>query len=89
MHYILRAYNYAKHSSTKTSPFEACLGFFPISPLDLIFGKDVSIYGHIDKDKANNFIKKIQLIHQIVQDQLEKSQGKAWQASCRSQVPSW
>ena len=44
--------------------------------MDFIFGKDVSIDGHIDIDKAKKFIEKIQLIHQTVQDQLEKSQGK-------------
>ena len=76
MHYIQHAYNCAKHSSTQTSPFEACLGYLPRSSLDLIFGKDFAIDGHSDIDKSKKFIEQIQLIHQIVQDQLEKSQGK-------------
>ena len=76
LHYIQHAYNRAKHSSTQTSPFEACLGYFPKSPLDLIFGKDVAIDGHSDIDKARRFIEQIQLVHQRVQEQLETSQGK-------------
>ena len=52
LHYIQHAYNRAKHSSTQTSPFEVCFGYFPKSPLEFIFGKDVAIYGHSDIDKA-------------------------------------
>jgi len=48
----------------------------PKSPLDFIFGKDVAIDGHSDIDKSRSFIEKIQLVHQRVQEQLEKSQGK-------------
>ena len=55
-HYIQHAYNRAKHSSTQTLPFEACLGYFPRSPLDFIFEKYVSIDGHNDIDKAKKFI---------------------------------
>ena len=60
----------------KILPFEACLGYLPKSPLDFIFGKDVAIEGHRDIDKARKFIEKIQLVHQKVQEKLEKSQGK-------------
>lgn len=66
LHYIQHAYNQAKHSSTQTFPFEACLGYLPKSPLDLIFGKDVAIDGHSDIDKERMFI--IQLVHQRVQE---------------------
>ena len=38
--------------------------------------KDVAIDGHSDIEKSKKFIERIQLIHQTVQDQLEKSQGK-------------
>ena len=48
----------------------------PKSPLDFILEKDVSIDGHNDIDKAHMFIEIIHLIHQQVQEQLEKSQGK-------------
>ena len=53
LHYIQHAYNCAKHS-TQTSPFEACIGYLPRSPLDFIFGKDVAIDGHSDIEKYNN-----------------------------------
>jgi hypothetical protein len=61
---------------TQTSPFEACFGYLPKYHLDFIFGKDVSIDGHYDIDRENNFIEQIQLVHQMVQEQLEKSQAK-------------
>jgi hypothetical protein len=48
----------------------------PKSPLDFILEKDVAIDGHSDIDKARMFIERIQLIHQQVQEQLVKSQGK-------------
>ena len=67
LHYIQHAYNWEKHSSTQTSPFEACFGYFPKLPLDLIFGKDDAIDGHSDIDKARKFIEKIWVIHQQVQ----------------------
>jgi hypothetical protein len=76
LHYIQYAYNRAKHSSTQTSPFEACFGYLPKSPLDFIFGKDISIDGQYDIDRAEKFIEQIQSIHQMVQEQLEKSQSK-------------
>ena len=75
LHYIQHAYNRAKHSSTITLPFKACLGYFPKSPLDLIFEKDVVVYGYSDIDKAKEFIEKIQLIHHTAQEHLEKSQS--------------
>jgi hypothetical protein len=76
LHYIQCAYNWDNHSSTQTSPFEACFGYLPKSPLDFIFGKYVAIDGHYDIDRAKKFIEKIQLVHQMVQEQLEKKQAK-------------
>jgi len=76
LHYVHHAYNRAKHTSTQTLPFEACLGYFPKCPLDLIFRKDVAIDGHSDIDYERRFIEQIQLVHQRVQEQLEKSQAK-------------
>ena len=58
-HYIQHAYNRAKNSSTQVSPFEVCLGYFPKSPLDFIFGKDIVVDGHSDVDKAKNSIQQI------------------------------
>ena len=45
-------------------------------PLDFIFEKDVAIDRHSDIYKAQKFIEKIQIIHQKVQEELEKSQRK-------------
>ncbi len=75
-HYIQHVYNREKRCSTLTLPFEACLGYFPKSPLDFIFEKDVVLDGHSDIDRANKFIEQIQLTHQAIQEQLEKSQIK-------------
>ena len=70
------AYNREKHSCTQRSPFETCFGFIPRSPLDFFFGKDTMVARHSDVDKATRFIEQIQEIHQVVQEQLEKSQAK-------------
>lgn len=63
LHYIQHAYNRAKHSSTQTSPFEACFGYLPKYPLNFIFGKDVTIHGHSDIDTAKRFIQQIRMVH--------------------------
>ena len=44
--------------------------------MDFTVDKDVAIEGHSARDKARKFIEQIQLVHQKVQQQLEKSQGK-------------
>lgn len=75
-HYIQHAYSRAKHSSTQVSPFESCLGYFPKFPLDFIFGKNIVVNGHSDVDKAKKFIEQIRLVHQRVQEQLEKTKAK-------------
>jgi hypothetical protein len=54
LHYIQHSYNQAKHSSMQTSPFEACFGYLPKSPLDFIFGKDIAIDGQYDIDRVEN-----------------------------------
>ena len=70
------AYNHAKHSSTQRSPFETCFGFTPKTPSDFVFGKDIAIDGQSDVEKATKFIEQIQEIHQVVQEQQERSQAK-------------
>jgi hypothetical protein len=64
--YVKHSYIQAKHSSTQRYPFETCLGYLPKSPLDFVFGKQISAEGHIDVDRATKFIERIQLIHQAV-----------------------
>jgi hypothetical protein len=48
----------------------------PKYPLDFTFRKDISIDGQYYIDWENKFIEQIQLVHQMVQEQLEKSQAK-------------
>lgn len=72
LHYIQHAYNWVKNSSTNTSFLDVCFGYFPKSYLDFILEKDVAINGHCDIDKVCMFIERTQLIHQQVQEQLEK-----------------
>ena len=57
LHYIQHAYNRAKYSSTNTSPFEACFGYLPKSPLDFILEKDVATEEHSDIDKLVHSLK--------------------------------
>jgi hypothetical protein len=76
LHYFQHACNWAKHSLTQTPPFESCFGNLPKSRLDFIFGKDIVIDGHYDIDMENKFIEKSQLVRQMVQEQLGKSQAK-------------
>jgi hypothetical protein len=58
LHYIQHAYNRSKHSSTQTSPFEACFGYLPKSPLDFIFGKDIAIDGQYDINREKSSLNK-------------------------------
>ena len=44
--------------------------------MDFVFEKDIVVDGHNDVDKETRFIEQIQEIHQVVQEQLEKSQAK-------------
>jgi hypothetical protein len=36
--YIQHSYNIAVHTSICKSPFETCFGYFPPSPLDVVYG---------------------------------------------------
>jgi len=54
--YVQHAYNRASNSSTQISPFETCLGYLPIDPLDMVFGKEEDGNGRYDRDKAKKFI---------------------------------
>jgi len=43
----------------------------------MVFGREYDSSGHDDREKAQQFIQWIQLIHQEVQEQFEKSQARA------------
>ena len=47
----------------------------------MVFGREDGSCGRNDKDKAQQFIQRIQMIHQVVQVQLEKSQA-CYKARC-------
>ena len=74
--YIQHSYNRAVHSSTQRSPFESFFGYLPKDPFDMVFGRKDGSSGCNDRDKAQQFIQRIQLIHQEVQEQLEKIQAR-------------
>jgi hypothetical protein len=76
LHYVQHAYNRAMHYSTQRSPFETCLGYLPKSPMDFSFREASKEDGKDDVDKAKRFIQRIQQVHEVVQEQLEKIQAK-------------
>jgi len=73
---VQHSYNQAVHSSTQRSPFETCFGYLPKDPFDMVFGREDGSNGCNDRDKAQQFIQRIQLIHQAVQEQLEKNHAR-------------
>jgi len=66
--YVQHSYNRALHSSTNHSPFQVGLGFQPLCPIDVAmpFAATQADSAHIQSEvsKANNFIERIQHIHQ-------------------------
>jgi len=48
-------------------------GYFPKSPLDFVFGKYGDSNERSYEDSAFKFIQQIQMIHQVVQEHLEKN----------------
>jgi hypothetical protein len=65
----------ALHSSTHCFPFDTCFGYLPKVPLELIYGRDVDSNEEINEDSAHKFIQRIQRVHQVVREQLEKTQA--------------
>ena len=58
--YVQHAYNRAMHYSTQSSPFETCFGYFPMTPLDLNYGREVGSSTSKDEEKAHRFIQRVQ-----------------------------
>jgi len=50
----------------------SCFVLFSKSLLDFIFGKDISVDGHSDVDEAKHSVEQMKLVHQRVQEKLEK-----------------
>ncbi|KAG7556876.1 Integrase catalytic core [Arabidopsis suecica] len=70
--YIEFAYNHAKHSGTKLSPFEVVYGFNPLTPLD-ITPLPQPVYSSAEGVTKADFVKKL---HQRVKENLEKKSEK-------------
>jgi hypothetical protein len=73
--YIQHYYNREIHTSTGKSPFETCFGYFPPSPLDVVYGKQGGVREDLTGDalKAEKIVEKIRQIHLQVQETLKKS----------------
>jgi hypothetical protein len=79
MIYIQHSYNRAIHTSTGKSPFETCFGYFPPSPLDVVYGQQGGVREDIiigEALKVKKFVEKIRQIHLQVQETLKKSQER-------------
>jgi hypothetical protein len=78
--YVQHSYNRALHSSTDHNPFQVGLGFQPLGPIDISLPLAItstdSSPAPTEVDKASQYIKRIQHIHQEVQDILQKSNDK-------------
>jgi hypothetical protein len=73
--YIQHSYNRAVHTSTGKSPFEAYFGYFPPSPLDVVYGKKEGVREDLKGDvlKATKIVEKIRKSQLQVQETLKKS----------------
>jgi hypothetical protein len=78
--YVQHSYNRALHSSTSHSPFQACMGFQPLAPIDVALPiastQATSCRAQTKVEKATKFLERIQHIRQQVHDILEKSNAK-------------
>jgi hypothetical protein len=76
--YIQHSYNRAVHTSTSKSPFETCFGYFPPSPLDVVYGQQSEVKEDLTGDalRAEKFVEMIRQIHLQIQEMLKKSQEK-------------
>jgi hypothetical protein len=72
--YIQHSYNITVHTSIGKSPFETFFGYFPPSPLDVVYqrrGVREDLIG--DALKEEKIVEKIKKIHLQVQETLKKS----------------
>ena len=73
--YIQHSYSKAVHTFIGKSPFEACFGYFPPSPLDIAYGQQGGVKEDLKGDalRDEKIIEKIRHIHMQVQETLQKS----------------
>jgi hypothetical protein len=78
MIYIQHSYNKVVHTSTSKSPFETFFGYFPPSPLDVVYGQQGGEREDITGEalRVEKFVGNIRKIHLQVQEMLKKSQEK-------------
>ena len=89
--YVQHSYNKSLHNSTSHSPFQACMGFQPLAPIDVALPiastQAASARAQTEVDKATKFVERIQHIRQQVHDILEKANAKYKQRHDQHQVP--
>jgi hypothetical protein len=89
--YVQHSYNRSFHSSTGHSPFQACMGFQPLAPIDVALPiastQATSCLAQTEVEKATKFVERIQHIHQQVHDILEKANAKYKQRHDQHRVP--
>jgi hypothetical protein len=63
--YIQYSYNRAIHTSTGKSPFETSFGYFPPSPVDVVYGQQGGVREDLIGDalKVEKYVEKIRQIH--------------------------
>ena len=78
--YIQHSYNRALHSSIGHNPFQVCLVFHPLAPIDVALPisstREDSAHAKTEDDKANHFVERIQHIRQQVHEILERANAK-------------
>jgi hypothetical protein len=72
--YIQHSYNIEVHTSIGKSYFETCFGYFPPSPLDVVYGKK-GVMEDFTREalKEEKNVENIRKIHLQVQETLKKS----------------
>jgi hypothetical protein len=78
MIHIHHSYNREAHISTSKSPFEKKIGYFPPSPLDVVYGEQGGVRENLTRDalQSEKNVENISLIHLQVHHTLRKSQEK-------------
>ena len=87
--YLQFAFNRVVHSFSGTSPFEACYGYLPPSPFDMVFTVGTDHHGKVATERLNaqKFLEKISKIHATVEAQLQKSQARYKAKHDKHRVP--
>jgi hypothetical protein len=76
--YIQHSYNTEIYTSTRKLLFVTWFGYFPPSPLDVVYGQQRGVREDLREDalKVEKLVENIKQIHLQVQEMLNKSQEK-------------